>query len=127
MSTRKVPKARHDTVILKRQYAGRIIDPGAAGDTIAGGAAAKATPMVVYDVGPGTWGENGTWIPCVTKVGDEVFFRGEAEGRLIDGEKYWFTRDCHVFGVVEEVEVVGATKRFENVGELCAPQDGSEN
>ena len=101
MGAKKVPRARHDTVILVREYEGRIALPGDDADQAQAARLARSAPLVVFDVGPGTHGEMG-WIPTVVKKGDKVIFRGEADGREIDGVKYWFTRDCHVMGVLED-------------------------
>lgn len=139
--TRKVPRARHDTVILKRQeYKGSgIILPDDMGGTMTKEASelANRMPFVVFDVGPGMHGENGTWIPTVAKVGEVVCFRGQADPRGIGGEAYWFTRDCHIMAVVEEESEPAliepkngereVTFRASIEGESVAPTDQSEN
>jgi len=93
----RFPKPKHDWIILQEEEQSKdvlIHLPD-------GQAAKEANPKVVVAVGPGAMSEGGALIPMQCKVGERVWFNGMADGRMLDGRKYWVTRDTSVFASIE--------------------------
>jgi len=90
----------HDRVAVRRNEMAKLSDGGI--DMSAAADEDQPAQGEVVAVGPGTYKDNGTFIPTVVKVGDTVTF-GKMSGTKmqLDGEELWTMFEADIVAVVK--------------------------